>query len=175
MRGAFFLLFLFCMQLFGAERSGPYLGIGYGNTLLNDKDYFGLKKKESPLYAAYAGAYINENLSVEVEYAGGMEYEKISSKKQQFAFLDINTQAHYPFLNDEADVFIKVGTGSVTTKNNSGVAFVFGAGVAYRFMKRYAFKAVYDYLYFGVDTNGDELKDVSMHTHIVYGALEVQF
>ena len=170
-----FVLFLLCIHLFASQEGGPYIGIGYGKSWMQDKGYFDLEEKQSRLFAAYTGAYINENLSVEVEYVGGIEFSKSSKANQKFSLLEINTQAHYPFWQKKADMFVKFGTGKVQTKHNAGVAFVFGAGAIYRFSKRYALKAAYDYLYFGVDTDADEVKEIDIHAHIVYGALEVQF
>jgi len=170
------LLLIACMvlMLYADRNGGPYIGIGYGDSSIADKEFYSLEEKKSKGYCVYAGAYINRHLSVELEYVGALSYRQNSTQYVDFNLLHINTQAHYAFFEERLDFFVKFGVGEIIEKN-SGFAMIYGAGAAWRFHKRFALKTGYDFIDFGVDINGDNSSDASMHIGYFFGAVEVQF
>lgn len=174
MRFVFVMLLLFGIA--EAKRgAGPYIGGGYGESSLKDGGYYSLKESASKGYAVYAGAYINDYLSVELEYVADLDYEKKSGETFACSFTDINTQAHYPFWNKRVDVYAKFGVGNVYKENGKGFTFAYGAGLAYRFNEYFALKAGYDYFDFGLDSDGDDVADRTMALGYLFGSFEVQF
>ena len=171
-----FLLIL--LLFFGAAEAkrgaGPYVGGGYGISALKDGGYYDLKERNSNGYVIYAGAYINEYLSVEIEHAGSLSYTKRNDTQSEFSFSDINTQAHYPLYDGDFDLYAKFGAGYVT-QGGSGHTLVYGGGAAYRINERYAVRVGYDYFDFGIDNTGDGAVDKKIALEYLFCSFEVQF
>ncbi len=180
----YFILLVLAASLFSAERSGPYLGIGYGISLLEDDGYYVAEKPETrTLLRGYAGAYLNEHFSVELDYTHFNAYEGEHSSygkvEEQFTLLSVAAVAHYPLYNDTLDLFAKFGAGEITwnesgtvNRSSSAAALLVGGGFALRFVEDVSIKIGYDLTSFG-------LQDVSttydMYIQYGYGAVEVQF
>ena len=173
MRVVLILLLLFCVA--EAKRgAGPYLGGGYGSSTLKDDRYYDLKEDTSNGYVLYGGAYINDYLSVELEYVTRLHYRRQNKETITYKFIDVNTQAHYPLWEKRIDLYAKFGAGYVYL-GESGHTLVYGVGAAYRIDKRYAFRVGYDYFDFGVDNTGDGTVDRKMAVGFAFGSIEVQF
>ncbi len=167
------LLLVFCVA--EAKRgAGPYIGGGYGTSSLKDGGYYDLKESRSDGYVLYAGAYINDYLSVELEYIADLNYKRNSGETITHKFIDINTQAHYPFWEKRLDLYAKFGAGYVYL-NDSGHTLVYGAGIAYRIDERYTLRIGYDYFDFGIDYTGDGAVDKKVAVGVLFGSFEVQF
>ena len=170
-----FLVLFLNAALFAGRDGGPYVSVGGVRAMLEDNGFYGIdtaRKATSALFCA--GAYINEYFSTEIEYFPSMEFQTANDVTFTWSAYDINVQAHYPFYHDKLDMFIKFGAGEVGYKSK-GAALVYGIGASYRYDKRYGLRAGYDYFDFGVDTNGDDAKDMQMHIGAFYGVFEVQF
>ena len=172
----FVLVLLLLFGLAEAKRgAGPYIGGGYGTSSLKDGGFYNLQENNSNGYVLYAGAYINDYLSVELEYVAGLNYEQKQNEESiTHKFIDINTQAHYPFWDKKIDLYAKFGAGYVY-KNSSGHTLVYGAGAAYRLNERYALRMGYNYFDFGIDVSGDGSVDKKMAVGFLFGSFEVQF
>ena len=170
-----FIILLFLGAAEAKRGAGPYIGGGYGTSVLKDNGYYSdLEKNKSNGYLLYAGAYINDYLSVELEYIDGLNYERQNGETITHKFIDINTQAHYPFLEKRIDLFAKFGAGFVY-QNSSGHTLVYGAGAAYRIDERYALRMGYNYFDFGIDNSGDGAVDKNMAVGYLFASFEVQF
>ena len=167
-------LLLFVSIVEAKRGAGPYIGGGYGSSLIKDKGYYDLDKKSSNGYIVYAGAYINDNLSVEIEHVGSLKYRQKNQSQISPAFNDINTQAHYPIWNKMIDLYVKFGAGYVED-GKSGHTFVYGGGMAYRIDAKFALKVGYDYFDYGIDLNGDNSADKKVAIEYFFSAFEVQF
>ena len=169
---------LILLLFFGAAEAkrgaGPYIGGGYGTSSLKDGGYYELKESRSDGYVLYAGAYINDYLSVELEYIADLNYKQNNDETITHKFIDINTQAHYPFWEKRLDVYAKFGAGFVY-QNSSGHMLVYGVGAAYRIDARYAVRIGYDYFDFGIDYSEDGVVDKNMAVGFLFGSFEVQF
>ena len=180
----YFILLLLAVSLFSAERSGPYLGLGYGIGLLEDDGYYVAEKPESrTLLRAYGGAYLNENFSVELDYthfnAFEGEHALYGKLEEQFTLLTASAAVHYPVLDDTLDLFAKFGAGEVTwnesgaaDRSDSAAALLYGVGCSIRFMEVMSFKIGVDLAQFSLD---DANQNYDMLLQYGYGALEVQF
>lgn len=171
----FVVILLLFFSIAEAKRgAGPYLGGGYGSSTLKDGGYFDVKEDSSNGYVLYGGAYINDYLSVELEYVTALKYKQYSEETITHKFIDINTQAHYPLWERKVDLYAKFGAGYVYL-NNSGHTLVYGAGAAYRIDERYALRIGYDYFDFGIDNTGDGAVDKKIAVEFLFASFEVQF
>ncbi len=171
----FVLIVLLLLGVAEAKRgAGPYIGGGYGTSNLKDGGYYDLQESISDGYILYAGAYINDYLSVEFEYIDDLNYERQNGETITHKFIDINTQAHYPFWEKRIDLYAKFGAGYVYL-NDSGHTLLYGAGVAYRINEMYAVRVGYNYFDFGLDDTKDGTVDEKMAVGIFFGSFEVQF
>lgn len=190
--GILVLLLLFSNALY-AERSGPYLGIGYGVGDVDDDGYYKdrgypeIKDKEPKALRLYAGAFINKYLSVELDY---LSFDDVIAEealnrqiKDSVTIISAVAVAHYPLLDERIDLFGRFGAGQVKGKESAEVgrdyneaALLFGAGAGYRPMEFITFKLGYDrYLYDKMSaTPGDDSK-YSTVIDFFYAAFEVQF
>ncbi len=161
--------------LFAYKEGGPYLGVGAANASFEDKGFYRIetaRKSTPPIFCA--GAYINENFSVEMEFLPSVRFQTTGGNTLRWSVFDVNAQAHYPFYHDKLDIFAKFGAGQVAYESK-GATLLYGVGVGYRYDARYGVRAGYDYFDFGVDTNGDDAKDIQMHIGAFYGVFEVRF
>jgi hypothetical protein len=172
-----------------AERSGPYAGIGYGLTSYDDGSYLAQSGYSQNLddssagFRIYGGAYMNQYFSVEIDYTDFGDFTARDGGgnhlAEAFTALGVATLLHYPAYNDRIEWFAKIGvadmsweeSGAVARSNNAG-AFFYGAGIGYRFLRDWMFKAGYERYSF-------DMRDVSGHYDWnlgnAYVALEVQF
>ena len=113
-------ILLFCSVL-TADRSGPYVGLGYGLSQFDDDGiYKELKENESTSMTLYGGAYINKYLSVELAYVNmtfGNSYKAVDAtnveKELSFSSLNVSTLVHYAFFDDVLDFYGKFGVGQM--------------------------------------------------------------
>lgn len=176
-----------------AERSGPYIGIGYGVSDIDDSEdhhdqgYVRVVERRPQTPLLYAGAFINEHLSVELDYLGLDDYVSENSTGEQIRdsvlIVSAVAVAHYPVLNDHLDLFGRFGAGQVmakeiTTEERSynEAAILFGAGIGYRPTDRLTFKLGYDrYTYDKVAAESPDAAKSATVIDLLYMALEVQF
>ena len=171
----FVLIVLLLLGVAEAKRgAGPYIGGGYGISDIKDGGHYDLQDKSSNGYVVYAGAYINDYLSVELEHIGSLSYTQRNNQEVDFTFTDVNTQAHYPLYDGDFDIYAKFGAGYVS-QGSSGHTLLYGAGAAYRINERYAVRVGYDYFDFGIDTSGDGTVDKKMAIEYLFCSFEVQF
>lgn len=171
----FILFVLLLVGILEAKRgAGPYLGGGYGISSMKDKGYFDLEDDRSKGYMIYGGAYINDYLSVELEYIGGLAYKQKEAKSIDPNLIAVNAQAHYPFYNGMFDIFAKFGAGEIKLLDN-GFTMLYGAGFSYRIDERYAMRVGYDYFDIGVDESGNNSADGHVKIDYSYFSFEVQF
>jgi len=186
------LLFLLSNALY-AERSGPYLGIGYGvgdvddDGYFKDREYTDMKEKEPKALRLYAGAFINQYLSVELDYLSFDDViaEDASGRqiKDSVAIFSAVAIAHYPLLDEKIDLFGRFGAGQVKGKESSEAgrdyneaALLFGAGAGYRPVEFITLKLGYDrYLYDKTSALPDDDLKYSTVIDFFYVAFEVQF
>ncbi len=169
------MILLLLVGVVEAERgAGPYVGGGYGVSKLKDDGYYDLKDDGSNGYVLYGGAYINDYLSVEIEYVANLQYKRQNGNVVTHKFVDINTQAHYPVWDKKIDFYAKFGAGYVYM-NASGHTLVYGAGSAYRINERYAIRVGYNYFDFGIDNTGDGAINEKMAVEFLFCSFEVQF
>ncbi|EHP30837.1 hypothetical protein SMGD1_2316 [Sulfurimonas gotlandica GD1] len=174
-------ILLFCTLLL-ADRSGPYVGFGYGLSQFDDDGiYKELKENGSTSMTLYGGAYINKHLSVElgfINFTAGNSYEAVDATNQtkelSFSSLNVSTLVHYAFFDDTLDFYGKFGVGDMTAGGvgSTGFTMLVGAGVGVRFSEMLSMKVAYDrYI---TDYEKDGLKN-EMHVDFIYTAFEVQF
>ena len=171
----FFLVFvLMAFSLYASRDGGPYIGGGYGVAKLDVDGYYDLKEDSSNSTKIYAGAYINKNLSVEVEYVGDLAYEVKGRNEFTPNLMDVNTQAHYQFFNEKLDVFAKFGVGEIHYEDK-GFTFVYGGGVSWWINEMFLLKFGFDRFDFGYDKDNDNSADKDFKIDYFYSAFEVQF
>lgn len=191
MRRLIAVMVLFTFPLI-ADRAGPYLGVGAG---LSDYYDDGRLERFSTEYATsyrlYAGAFINENFSVEIDYAYLKEFHGTSRSgsavEEKFEALTVAALAHYPVWENRIDWFAKFGAGEVfwnekeetQTQGDSTGTLLLGAGVGYRPVERLTFNLGYDYYIFNLDAQATaanpSAKRYEMHIGLIYLGMEVQF
>ena len=174
-------ILLFC-TLLAADRSGPYMGLGYGLSQFNDDGiYKELKENESTSMTLYGGAYINKYLSVELAYVNmtfGNSYKAIDATNTEnelsFSSLNVSTLAHYAFFDDVLDFYGKFGVGQMDANGvgSAGFTMLYGAGVGIRFNEMLSMKVAYDRYITDYEKSGAKNE---MQVEFIYTALEVQF
>jgi len=165
------LLFFLVLSLsLWADRSGPYLGIGYGAGFYEPGSRVAEVSNEPYNVRFTAGAYINENLSVELNIAefGGAQLgynlssyrsqnsTSLSIEEESFRVFSVSTLAHYPFYNDTFDVFGRFGAGTIGLRttapiddtNTDSPVLVFGGGASWRVTPMLSVIAGYDHYTF---------------------------
>lgn len=176
-----------------AERSGPYLGLGYGLGDLDDggsyseQGFTQITEHEVQTLYLYAGAFINENLSVELDY---LSFDDVTAQDgtgkeilDSVTIVSVVAVAHYPVLEDRLDLFGRFGAGQILGKERGDVdrdyneaALLFGAGIGYRPNKALTFKIGYDrFSYDKISTISADAQKSSTVIDFIYGAFEVQF
>ena len=185
------ILFCFCFVALWADRSGPYLGVGYGvssyhhDRYYEDIGYPEVADERLKAFRIYGGAYINEYFSVELDYTDH-DVSRASdttgqSVENDFVALGVSTVVHYPTREKKLDWYAKFGAGEIRWKQSGpqnradeAGALLVGAGVGYRLMPRLTLKAGYDIFFFGLkDSELD--KEYNMDLEYFSGAVEVQF
>jgi len=177
------LIMLFCVTLW-ADRSGPYIGIGAGLAIYDDGNRLAsIEDKSDEAYRIYAGAYINEYFSVEIDYTAGMRFEGVSvlggDVVDTFSVFSIAALAHYPLEKYGVDFYGKFGAGQLQWKE-SGIAgsssnagtILFGAGMGYRFGEQFTFNVGYDYYAFKMEVL---IQNYRMSLGMPYVKFEMQF
>ncbi len=169
----FLTMIVLLSSLYADRDGGPYLGLGYGEYTSKDSNPSASKSENASSFInAYAGAYINKHLSVELSYL--RDYES-NDASMEFTALSVSTLAHYPFYDDMFDIYAKFGASNIGIKNfeDDGFGFIYGAGFGYRLSDLIGFKIAYD----RYDFKYKESLDVShgMTVDCVYGAMEFQF
>ncbi len=170
--------------LLAGERAGPYLSAGGG--LADYQDDGRLSAVESKDVARVhfnAGAFINENLSVELAFGHFNDFsgkdQSGRSVRESFNIFSANVLAHYPVMEDQIDLFGKFGAGQIfwtetgpQTRSSSSAALVYGIGIGVRPLPWLTLNLGYDLNTFRMDTNTTQY-DMSLGT--AYLELQVQF
>ena len=176
-------LFLSILVLFSAlladRDGGPYVGFGYGlSTLSSDEVYAEDVSDDSEAMLFYAGAYINKNFSVEINYIDfniGDAYSVVDENSTiqtiNFQSYNVSTLAHYAFFDDILDFYAKFGVGKMSS-NNDGFTMLFGAGTGIRFSDMFSFKLAYDR--YMIDYNSKSVER-EINIDLLYCAFEIQF
>ncbi len=179
----FFMLFISVSVW--AERSGPYVGVGVGLTNYNDDGRLAaITDNSSETLRLYAGAYINEYLSVEMDYSGMMEFKGYSGEggavTNEFSVFSVAALAHYPIADNSADLYAKFGAGQLFWEesgseehSDDSAAILFGLGLGYRLMETLTLNLGYDLYAFSMDGVNEE--HYNMTLGLVYMKIEVQF
>ena len=185
------VLLCLCLASLWADRSGPYLGIGYGLSPYNNDGYYKdigfttVSDDRLKAFRVYGGAYINEYFSVELDYTdfdvSGAKNGSGQSIQNDFSAMSVSTLVHYPAWDKKIDWYAKFGAGEIRWKQSGAQhradeagGLLVGAGVGYRFMQRLTFKVGYDIFFFGLKDSLLE-KEYNMDFELFYGAVEVQF
>jgi len=165
-----------------ADRSGPYIGFGYGLSQFDDDGiYKELKESESTSMTLYGGAYINKYLSVEIAFVNmtaGNAYKAVDAtnmeKDLSFSSLNFSTLAHYSFFNDTLDFYGKLGVGQMDANGvgSTGFTMLVGGGVGVRFTEMLSLKVAYDRYITDYEKTGAKHE---MHVDFIYTAFEIQF
>ena len=187
------IIFLLLTLTLCADRSGPYFGVGYGVGNFDNDDYFDergyldTKEKEPEALRLYAGAFINEYFSVELDYLafGDLEVENASGQKikDSVTIYSVVAVAHYPVFDDRLDLFGRFGAGQVKGEESGDegrdyneAALLFGAGAGYRPVEYLTFKLGYDrYLYDKKSASSEDDSKYNIVIDFFYAAFEVQF
>lgn len=172
-------MLLLCSVLLADRDGGPYVGFGYGISNLNaDEVYKDVPVDSSESMVFYAGAYINKNFSVELNYIdfnAGDSYSVVddnaTTQPIDFASYNIGTLVHYAFFDDILDFYAKFGVGKMSS-DSDGFTMLFGVGSGVRFGDMFSMKVAYDrYL---VDYNNKSVER-EINLDLLYLALEMQF
>ena len=182
------LLALLAVMAF-AERSGPYIGAGYGTASFSDGSYFDVNgytqgvDDSSEGLRVYGGAYINKYFSVELGYSDFGDYKASNALTQNisesFSALGVSALVHYPFYEERLDSYLQVGAADMNwdesgtaKRSDSAGAIVLGIGAAYRFTDDWALRVGYENYSFEL-SDGGRTFDWSVDT--LYATFEVQF
>lgn len=182
---------LFTLPLI-ADRTGPYLGVGAGLSYYNDDGRLQrVSTDHASSYRFCAGAFINEYLSVEIDYAYLKAFQGTSeigeAVEEKFEALTVAALAHYPVWENRIDLFAKFGagelfwseTGKTQKQDDSTGTLLVGAGVGYRPTERLTFNLGYDYYTFSLDAldpaTNLAMKRYEMEIGLLYLGVEVQF
>lgn len=178
------LLLFAAAGLAGAERTGPYLGIGAGLSGYDDDGR--LASVESSNVAQYrvtAGAYINKHFSVELGYAHFNPFEGVNrdgaAVRERFEVVSASALGHYPLAEDRFDLFARFGAGQIfwnesgdsSRKSNAGTV-IFGAGAGVRPLPWLTFLAGFDLYRFGMEVDSTRY---DMQLGSAYLEVQVQF
>lgn len=171
---------LICSTLL-AQRAGPVVALGGGYTqFINDDDFVPLKNNYSKALRFAMGAYINENLSVMLEfnYLGAYDTD-ISTNTLSVA--NVSTLAHLPLFNDSLDLSAKFGAGELwwqeeaQFKNDDTTsALVTGVAMAYRLNYHLSLHVGLDIYHFSYrKSSSDPTIDLRIVSY--FSTLEYQF
>lgn len=177
------LLLLAAATLIAAERTGPYLSAGMG--LSNYDDDSRLTALDSRNVASYrlgAGAFINSNFAVALEYTqfdafeGSMTGGAVSERFKAFC---ADVLLHYPFKEERFDLFAKFGAGQIfwnetgaAQHDNSAATLLYGVGIGARPLPWLTVNVGYDIHHFGMESN---VSSYEMHLGSAYIECQVQF
>ncbi|RLA72793.1 MAG: hypothetical protein DRG24_01965 [Epsilonproteobacteria bacterium] len=180
------LLFLFVLSVsVWAERSGPYIGFGVGLADYNDDGRLAeISDNSNEALRLYAGAYINEYLSVEFDYSGMMEFQGQSitggDVTNEFSVFSVAALAHYPISDNSVDLYAKFGAGQLFWEesgseehSDDSATILLGLGLGYRLMETLTLNLGYDLYSFSMDVANEEHYNMSLG--LVYMKVEVQF
>jgi opacity protein-like surface antigen len=180
-----FAFLLLATVLLWAERAGPYVGIGVGLAGYDDDGRLAsVENRSQEAFRIYAGAYINENFSVEVDYNAVMEFDGVLKNggevTEKFSFLSTAVVLHYPVANDTTDLFVKFGASEVfwrergsESHKDSAAAMLLGLGVGYRLKEYLTLNLGYDAYFFSMDISERDSYDMLLGA--AYLKIEVQF
>lgn len=152
-----------------ADEQGFYAGVNIGNGNLNLSTTNGTDKSSSIVGGGVLGYKFNKYLAVEGQYTGaGKVTDKISGTvKADAASL---TAVGFLPLNDEFNLYGKLGIASVKSKVSSNlapmndatrIAATYGLGGEYNLNKNIGLRLGWDHYSAAVDTNASSTKNVS--------------
>ncbi len=168
-----------------AERSGPYLGAGVGFTNYDDGGrLLSVSENTQESLRLYAGAYINDYLSVEADYSAIMKYNATTMSggavSEEFSVFSVAVLAHYPIDEYRLDLYAKFGAGQQFWKesgsenhSDNSATMLFGLGFGYRILEMMTLNIGYDLYRFSMNGKYDQEYDMSLG--MSYLKVEVQF
>ena len=175
------LIALFLMTPLFAERAGPVIAVGGGYTqFINDDDFVPLKNNYSNAARLALGAYINENLSVMLEfnYLGAYDTQ-ISTNTLSVA--NVSTLAHLPLLQDRLDISAKFGAGELWWQeeaqfqnDDTTSTLITGVALAYRLNYTYSLHVGADVYHFSYRKSSNE-PTIDLRIVNYFAMLEYQF
>ena len=176
------LLFLSALY---AQRAGPYVGASYGVSFYDSDKRVSKRdfKIDSGAPRFTLGAYINESLSMEIDYTYYNKFYGIyegGKVVESFYSMGVTVLPHLPFYHDTFDFFGRLGIAQVfwvetnsRSNSDSAGAYILGIGLGYKIMD-YTIKIGYDLTSFGLkDSNTN--KSYDMRLDYFYTAIEVKF
>ncbi len=183
---ALIMTLVLCAALLHAERAGPYVAAAYGKGVYDSNGRLESLRQDDIKNSMRLtlGAYINENLSVEVDYTLYETFKAVYNQehvREHFALIGACAVPHYPLYNDTIDLFGRIGAGQInwdetgdhTNRSDAG-AYVLGAGVGYRMLSTLMFKVGYELNLFEMqDTNTGISHDMRLDYY--YAGIEVTF
>lgn len=178
-----FWLLIAVTVLSAAERTGPFLSAGVGlSRYWDDSRLQALESRNVPSYRAGAGAFINTNFSVGLEYTHFSAFqgeERAGSVTEYFKALCLDVVVHYPLRNDQIDLFAKFGAGQLfwneegaVHHDSSAATLLYGIGVGVRPLEWLTVNVGYDIHHFGMDGN---MTSYDMRLGSAYIECQVQF
>ncbi|MBU1641761.1 porin family protein [bacterium] len=176
-----------------ADRTGPYIAVGWGYAVFDDDG----RMQAPSLDNSYninliGGVFINKYLSVELAYDSYKTFENVYNlNTTKISFIDVDAKAHYPFWNDNIDLYGAFGAGQVfwsenlngiVQDNKSGVLRG-DIGVGFRALEWLTMNVGYRRYFFTLDHNTgtkDSENNIiyeryNMKVSSVYVTIEVQF
>ncbi|MEA1918538.1 MAG: outer membrane beta-barrel protein [Campylobacterota bacterium] len=180
------LTLLLLLSSLYAQRSGAYVGAGYGYGMYDSDDRLSqeINSASNGTFRLTLGAYINENFSLELDYSiynkfdGFYEDAKV---QESFSIVGVSVLPHYPFYDDTFDLYGKLGAGQIFwnetgehRNNDAAGAYILGIGLGYRMQSDYLLKIGYDLTSFGLDDTLEN-KNYEMRLDLFYMAFEVKF
>ena len=173
-----FLLLLLSVSLY-ADRAGPYISAGVLRAqFINNENFVRIEKEYANGLEVSAGAYINENLSVALEFNYLGEYET-SYSTNTLSVIDVAVLAHLPLFNDTLDLTFKFGAGNLWWQeratfeySDTTSALITGVGSAYRITDKWSVKMGVDVYYFAYRKTKEDpsidLQFIKYFSHVEY-------
>jgi len=172
------LLITLCLY---ADRAGPFISLGASASQFNSEvNFVEIENDYASGMSFCAGAYINENLSVALEFNYIGEFIT-SFSTNTLSVIDVAVLAHLPLFEDKLDLSLKFGAGDLwwqeTTqfkRDDTTSALITGLAAAYRINKIWSLKAGVDVYHFAYrKTSSDPTIDLEVAKY--YSSLEYQF
>ena len=157
----------------GANSSGAYIGIGFGNTVYEDDDFVNeqmmtsLRDDVDSGVTLYGGYQFNNIVGVELSYRDYGKFEGYSGFSQEPTGISVGANLGYSFLDGQLRPFGVVGMGFVKMNYNNlpsyvislddtGAAIHYGVGVQYEpdLLSGLGFRMAYE-----ADSYGIEVQD----------------
>jgi len=171
------------VSLLAAERSGPYLSVGYGLGYYEDDSRLGsIESRDAGVYRVGAGAFINPYFSVALEFAQFDPFDGTDSGgkvSEHFRTFCADVITHYPIADDRLDLYAKFGAGQVfwnetgaAHRESTAATLLYGLGIGIRPKSWLTINIGYDLHRFGMESN---VTTYDMQLGSAYLECQVQF